>query len=287
MAGYFAIFLVVLTLVSGLLWLLDVLVFKPKRQPDEPQPYLFETAESIFPLIAIITILRSFLYEPFQIPSGSMMPTLLVGDFILVEKYAYDVKDPIWRTTLIETGKPAHGDVAVFKYPVDPTIDYIKRIIGLPGDRIVYKDKQLFIQKACDKATAASCAGLEPLTQQLQSEGEFFLGPYPLKRFTEQGPTKQYNILKNSMLAEPIQNYYRQPGLQTSEFVVPEGHYFAMGDNRDHSADSRFWGFVPEQNLVGKAVFIWMSFEFNEDPNSWIPGWVPVGVRFERLGAIE
>lgn len=287
MAGYFAIFLVGLTLVSGLLWLLDALVFKPKRQPDEPQPYIFETAQSIFPLIAIITILRSFLYEPFQIPSGSMMPTLLKGDFILVEKFSYDVKDPVWRTTLMETGQPEHGDVAVFKYPVQPTIDYIKRIVGLPGDRIVYKDKQLFIQKACDTSTTAVCPGLELLQQQPQSEGEFFLGPYPLNRFTEHGTNKKYDILQNAMLPEQIQNYYRQPGLPTSEFLVPEGHYFAMGDNRDHSADSRYWGFVSEHDLVGKAVFIWMSFEFNEDPNSWIPSWVPIGVRFERLGAIE
>ena len=307
MAGYFAIFLVVLTLASGLIWLIDILVFAPKRKVKvataqaaaagglplhaieqlEKPSYLAETAKEIFPLILAITIIRSFLYEPFQIPSGSMMPTLLVGDFILVEKFSYDVKDPIWRTTLIETGKPEHGDVAVFKYPEQPTVDYIKRIIGLPGDRIVYKNKQLYIQKACDKSSNLACPTLEPMHQELQSEGEFFLGPYPLKRFTEQGPTKQYDILQNAMLPEPIHNYYRQPGTETTEFIVPEGHYFAMGDNRDNSRDSRFWGFVPEQNLVGKAVFKWMSFEFSEDPNSALPSWIPVGVRFERLGKIE
>jgi len=215
------------------------------------------------------------------------MPTLLVGDFILVEKYSYDVKDPVWRKTLLETGKPAHGDVAVFKYPEQPTVDFIKRVIGLPGDRIVYKNKQLYIQKACDKSLNQPCPTLEPMRQELKSEGEFFLGPYPLKRFTEQGPAVSYDILQNAMLPEPIHNYYRQPGTDTSEFIVPEGHYFVMGDNRDNSRDSRFWGFVPEQFLVGKAVLKWMSFEFTEDPNSWVPGWVPVGVRFERLGAIE
>jgi signal peptidase I len=125
------------------------------------------------------------------------------------------------------------------------------------------------------------------MRQELKSEGEFFLGPYPLKRFTEQGPAVTYDILQNAMLPEPIHNYYRQPGTATSEFIVPEGHYFVMGDNRDNSRDSRFWGFVPEQYLVGKAVLKWMSFEFTEDPNSWVPGWVPIGVRFERLGAIE
>lgn len=307
MAGYFAIFLVLLTLASGLIWLFDALVLAPKRKvklaqaevaagaplTDEvkqqiaPQSYIAETAQSIFPLIAIITIFRSFLYEPFQIPSGSMMPTLLVGDFILVEKYSYDVKDPVWRKTLLETGKPDHGDVAVFKYPEQPTVDFIKRVIGLPGDRIVYKNKQLYIQKACDKSSTDACPTLEPMRQELKSEGEFFLGPYPLKRFTEQGPAVSYDILQNAMLPEPIHNYYRQPGSETSEFIVPEGHYFVMGDNRDNSRDSRFWGFVPEQYLVGKAVLKWMSFEFTEDPNSWVPGWVPVGVRFERLGAIE
>jgi len=307
MAGYFAIFLVALTISSGLIWLFDAVVLAPKRKvklaqaeiaagsklTDEvkqqiaPQSYVAETAQSIFPLIAIITIFRSFLYEPFQIPSGSMMPTLLVGDFILVEKYSYDVKDPVWRKTLLETGKPDHGDVAVFKYPEQPTVDFIKRVIGLPGDRIVYKNKQLYIQKACDKSSNLACPTLEPMHQELQSEGEFFLGPYPLKRFTEQGPAVNYDILQNAMLPEPIHNYYRQPGSATSEFIVPEGHYFVMGDNRDNSRDSRFWGFVPEQFLVGKAVLKWMSFEFTEDPNSWVPGWVPVGVRFERLGAIK
>lgn len=118
-------------------------------------------------------------------------------------------------------------------------------------------------------------------------QGEYFIGSYQLKRLTEQGPKGQYDILQNAMLPEAIHNYYRQPGNESGEFIVPDGHYFVLGDNRDHSHDSRFWGFVPEQNLVGKAVFKWMSFEFNQDPNSWLPGWVPVGVRFSRLGAIE
>jgi signal peptidase I len=307
MAGYFAVFLVVLTISSGLIWLFDALILAPKRkiilaeaaitagsilteeakQRIAPQPYLAETAQSIFPLIAVITIIRSFLYEPFQIPSDSMMPTLLDGDFILVEKYAYDVKDPVWRSTLLQTGKPLHGDVAVFKNPQQPTVDFIKRVIGLPGDRIVYKNKQLYIQKRCDNTSAQVCLVLEPMHQDLKSEDDFFIGPYPLKRFTEQGPSGHYDILQNTMLPEAIHNYYRQPGSETGEFTVPEGHYFVLGDNRDNSHDSRFWGFVPERNLVGKAVFIWMSFKFNQNPNSWLPGWVPVGVRFGRMGAIE
>jgi signal peptidase I len=307
MAGYFAVFLVALTIGSGLIWLFDALVLAPKRnevlakvevaaghaltdaakQQIAPQSYIAETAQSIFPLIAVITILRSFLYEPFQIPSDSMMPTLLDGDFILVEKYTYDVKDPIWRTTLFETGQPKHGDVAVFKYPLDPKIDYIKRVVGLPGDKIIYKNKQLFIQKRCDLATGQVCPRVEALRQNLRSDGDFVVGPYPLRRLTEQGPEGQYDILQNNMLPEAIHHYYRQAGQATGEFVVPDGHYFVLGDNRDHSADSRFWGFVPEQNLVGKAVFKWMSFEFSQNPDSWLPAWLPVGVRFARLGAIE
>ena len=307
MAGYFAVFLVALTIGSGLIWLFDALVLAPKRkvvlakaevaaghaltdaakQLIAPQSSLAETAQSIFPLIAVITILRSFFYEPFQIPSDSMMPTLLDGDFILVEKYSYDVKDPIWRTTLFATGQPKHGDVAVFKYPVDPKIDYIKRVVGLPGDKIIYKNKQLYVQKRCDFAAAQACPKVEPLRQNEKSDGDYFVGPYPLQRLTEQGLEGQYDILQNNMLPEAIHNYYRQAGFATGEFVVPEGHYFVLGDNRDHSADSRFWGFVPEQNLVGKAVFKWMSFQYSTDPNRWLPAWIPIGVRFERLGKIE
>jgi len=304
MAGHFAVFLVALTIGSGLIWLFDKVYLAPKRhlllvkaeaaagqalsedakKQIASQSYLAETAQSIFPIIAVITILRSFLYEPFQIPSDSMMPTLLDGDFILVEKYAYDVKDPVWRSTLLQTGKPQHGDVAVFKSPEQPTVDFIKRVIGLPGDRIVYRNKQLFLQKYCDDSSVQPCSALEPIAQELKSEGEYFVGPYQLKRLTEQG---QYDILQNAMLPEAIHNYYRQSGNESGEFTVPAGHYFVLGDNRDYSHDSRFWGFVPEQNLVGKAVFKWMSFEFNQDPNSWLPGWVPVGVRFARLGSIE
>ena len=142
-------------------------------------------------------------------------------------------------------------------------MDFIKRVIGLPGDRIIYKNKQLYLQKRCEKSSAHTCSKLEPIHQDFKSDGEYFIGSYPLKRLTEQGPAGQYDILQNAMLPEAVQNYYRQPGNETGEFIVPDGHYFVLGDNRDHSHDSRFWGFVPEQNLVGKAVLKWMSFEFN------------------------
>ncbi|GGW65266.1 signal peptidase I [Alishewanella tabrizica] len=307
MAGYFAIFLVLLTLACGLIWLLDALLLAPKRQQalvsaqaqanmslsEQAQqailrePTVIETAKSIFPLVAGIMLFRSFLYEPFQIPSGSMMPTLLVGDFILVEKFSYDVKDPVWRKTLWQNNAPARGDVAVFKYPLDTRLDYIKRVVGLPGDRIVYQDKQLYIAKVCQSAQTTDCGVLQPIAQDFQADGEFFFGPLPQRRFVEKLGEASYNILQTPMRPDDIANYYRQPNTAIDEFVVPEGHYFVIGDNRDNSIDSRFWGFVPADNMVGKAVFIWMSFEFSEDPNSWLPRWVPVGVRFGRLGPID
>lgn len=307
MAGYFAIFLVLLTLACGLVWLLDLLVLAPKRKaalvqaktqtqnvlPESAEqellkePAVVETAKSIFPLVLAITLLRSFLYEPFQIPSGSMMPTLLVGDFILVEKFSYDVKDPVWRKTLWHNKLPERGEVAVFKYPLDTRIDYIKRVIGLPGDRIAYRNKQLFITKACINGQTSGCGTEELMPQAFQADGEFFMGPMSQQRYTEQLGSVSHNILKTAQRGEDLRNYYRQPDTAIDEFVVPEGHYFVLGDNRDNSVDSRFWGFVPADNLVGKAVFVWMSFEFNDDPNSWIPGWIPVGVRFARLGPIH
>lgn len=305
MAAYFPTFLVLLTLVCGLAWLVDALFWAPKRKqalakaqaasplPEDAQQEILkehaiiETAKSIFPLVAGIMILRSFLYEPFQIPSGSMMPTLLVGDFILVEKFSYDVKDPVWRKTLWSNNKPVRGDVAVFKYPLNPKLDYIKRVVGLPGDRIIYRDKQLYIQAACPESQVSACGEPELMSQAFQAEGEFFQGLYAQRRYIEHLGDVSHNILVTPMMPEQLASYYRQPNTAIDEFIVPAGHYFVVGDNRDNSQDSRTWGFVPEDNMVGKAVFIWMSFEFSEDPNSWLPRWVPVGVRFGRLGRIR
>lgn len=204
-----------------------------------------------------------------------------------MEKFSYDVKDPVWRKPLITTGRPERGDVIVFKYPEQPTVDFIKRTVGLPGDRIIYKNKQLFIQPACTAADKSTCPGLEAVPLTLQAEGEFMDGELPTKRYSEQFGEHKHDILQHPFKSENLMQYYKQPGTAIEEFIVPEGHYFALGDNRDNSRDSRFWGFVPEENLVGKAVFIWMSFEFSDDPDNWLPSWVPVGVRFERLGKIN
>jgi len=229
--------------------------------------------------------LRSFLYEPFQIPSGSMMPTLLVGDFILVEKFAYGVKDPVFRSKLIETGVPERGDVVVFKYPEEPSIDYIKRVIGLPGDTVVYQNKQVYIKPKCE--TGNNCPKLKAVPLSFQERGEFVQDMAQLMRYTEDLGTVEHDILRHPVREISPVNFYTQPGTRANEWIVPDGQYFVLGDNRDNSRDSRFWGFVPDANLVGKAVAIWISFEFERSPSDFLPTWVPTGVRFERAGGIH
>ncbi len=306
MANYFSIGLVIVTVASGLIWLFDALFFAPKRKErfsntateggsgqvqtgtiaGEPQlPYIVDTAQQIFPVIAFVLVLRSFLYEPFQIPSGSMMPTLLVGDFILVEKFTYGLKDPVARKKFFETGEPQRGDVVVFKYPENTNVDYIKRVVGLPGDTVLYKNKQIFVKPACDNA--ASCEPMTQVQQDFQKRGEFIQGLTPLARYTEQLGELSHDILRNPGVINNASMYKQQPGTASNEWIVPEGEYFVMGDNRDNSQDSRYWGFVPEANMVGKAVAIWISFEFERSPDSWVPGWVPTGVRFDRVGGIQ
>ncbi|MBE0368850.1 signal peptidase I [Pseudoalteromonas aurantia] len=311
MAGYFSVLLVLITLGSGLIWLLDHLLYAPKRKErialaqgssgtlleDDviaeiaPEPAIVEGAKSIFPMIAAITIFRSFIFEPFQIPSGSMMPTLLDGDFILVQKFTYGIKDPVWRSQLVEVGEPERGDVTVFKFPLDERIDFIKRIIGLPGDRIVYRNRQLYIQPKCKEGQTQQgnlvCGEYNKIKLDIVNRDEYKQGSMQLVRLTEDLPGVQHDILINPQALELTERYYQQQGTRKDEWVVPEDSYFAMGDNRNNSQDSRMWGFVPKANLVGKAVFIWMSFEFDNGPDSLLPGWVPTGVRFERLGNIQ
>ncbi|MGD8232303.1 signal peptidase I [Vibrio sp. TRT 1302] len=298
MANTFSLILVIVTLVTGVVWVLEKLVFAKKRQEKlaeveaqtngldaavlakvKTQPWWVENSVSIFPVIAAVLVLRSFIYEPFQIPSGSMMPTLLVGDFILVEKYAYGLKDPVWRTQLVETGKPERGDIVVFKYPPQPNIDYIKRVVGLPGDTVRYNSKkEICIQSSGE----ASC---QPVKLSNVEESQFIQNGIPLIQLDEKLGEVGHQILVNPLRRDRVELY--QPRNGVNEWVVPEGQYFVMGDNRDNSADSRYWGFVPEANLVGKAVAIWISFEFERDADSLLPSWVPTGVRFNRIGGIN
>ncbi len=244
----FALFMLVILLITGLIWALDSIFWRKKRAAGSADPVLVEYSRSFFPVILAVFLIRSFVVEPFKIPSGSMMPTLLAGDFILVNKFTYGLRVPILNNTFIEVGKPERGDVFVFHYPPDPSIDYIKRVIGVPGDRIEYRNKQLFING-------------EPAQLTLIDDYQYVapgLNMVTAKHYQEQlGGVSHDVLIEDSSLAID------------GEVVVPAGHYFAMGDNRDNSKDSRFWGFVPEQNLVGKAFLIWWNFDnFNRIGNS-------------------
>ncbi|MDG3087152.1 signal peptidase I [Vibrio hannami] len=298
MANTFSLILVLVTLVTGIVWAFEKLVWAKKRaqkladvqaQTSElsddvaakvvAQPWWIENSVSIFPVIAFVLVLRSFIYEPFQIPSGSMMPTLLVGDFILVEKFSYGIKDPVFRSQLVETGKPERGDIVVFKYPPQPNIDYIKRVVGLPGDTVRYSPKK----EICIKPQGESTC--KPVGLSNVVESEFIQRGVPLIQLNEKLGEVEHQILVHPLQTDNVAMYQPRPGV--NEWVVPKGQYFVMGDNRDNSADSRYWGFVPEANLVGKATGIWISFEFERGADSVLPSWIPTGVRFNRIGGIN
>ena len=200
--------------------------------------WLNRQAKSFLPILLIVLFLRSFLAEPFRIPSGSMLPTLLIGDYILVNKYEYGIKLPITKTQVIEISKPQRGDVVVFRYPANEKINFIKRVIGIPGDKIEYIDKKVYVNDI-------EYIKNKKATHQYIDD----FGREELDIFIESQDKKKYHILNDNM--SPAND---------DEFEVPEKHYFVMGDNRDHSSDSRYWGFVPEENLVGEAFLIWMNF---------------------------
>ena len=289
--SYFTLILFILTVVTGIIWCLDVFWLAKERKTkaaaaladfdarsaklkaegikfDESgraaleasilrQPTWIEYSGSFFPVIAVVFFVRSFLYEPFKIPSGSMEPTLVAGDFILVNKFDYGIRLPLLNKTIIHIGEPKRGDVMVFRYPIDPSTDYIKRVVGLPGDKITYKNKHLTING-----------------QKLSYEAEkdFRDGLAYQAQFTENLSGVKHRILNardsRGEGREPFPDYpmkdmcvYDNNSVEDFTCSVPPEHYFMMGDNRDNSQDSRYWGFVPDENIVGKAVGIWMNLD--------------------------
>ena len=261
----FSLILVVGTFLTGLIWGFDTLVLKNKRvsaaakgdgAPGEVrEPIVVEYSRSFFPILLLVLVLRSFLFEPFRIPSGSMMPTLLEGDFIFVNKFAYGLRLPVINTKIVEIGEPGRGDVVVFKLPSDPSINYIKRVVGLPGDVVTYQQgsKQLSIN--------GESVSLEPLGS--------YEGDAGLQLARESLGEHDHMLLHTRGRLSPGGTY-----------VVPEGHFFMMGDNRDNSKDSRFEGvrFIPEYRLVGKAVRIWMNWRW---PGQGGPQWNRIGRSIE------
>lgn len=260
----FSFWLLVLTVVSGLVWGADTLLFKKARLqhqaaaasttqtdvegkaavPTQPaHPVLVEYARSFFPVLGLVLIVRSFIFEPFRIPSDSMMPTLLAGDFIFVSKFSYDLRMPVFGTKLLETGDPVRGDVVVFKLPSDPRVNYIKRLVGLPGDHVVVVNDQVFING-----------------EQVKTEMGGFYNDHGY--LNAQLAEETLGEVKHQVM------YLQDSFPKDFEAVVPAGHYYFMGDNRDNSQDSRFpqVGFVPEANLVGRAKLIWFHWTFSDLP---------------------
>lgn len=265
----FALIIVLLTLASGVLWGVDALLLAPRRRAavealgPEPDPEaleragrpsaLVEQARAFFPVLLVVLVLRSFLVEPFKIPSGSMMPTLLVNDFILVNKFDYGLRLPVLNTKFLQLGEPRRGDVVVFRYPEDPSVPFIKRVIGVPGDRVLYRNRHLFVN-----GERVETSILGPYEDEAYARA---LGSQPLVLDESLGE------VGHRVLIDPD----RPP--KDADLVVPPGHYFVMGDNRDNSKDSRFWGTVPDENLIGRAFVVWMNF-----------GWRPLQVDWSRFG---
>ncbi len=286
--GNFALLLFLATVVTGLYWLAEHFYFAPRRrkaaaaleadfarrqgelhqkgitQVDNPtadarnrilaQPWWLDWTAGLFPVILIVFLLRSFLFEPFKIPSGSMIPTLLVGDLILVNKFHYGIRLPVLNTKITEGAKPQRGDVMVFRYPPKPSLDYIKRVVGVPGDEVAYLNKRLTINGQAVPTTSVP---------------EFFDEDAMryFKQFEEKLGSQPHRLLNDDerpAFVPGVEDFpFRQNCRYTVEGVtckVPDGQYFMMGDNRDNSLDSRYWGFVPDKNIVGKAFFIWMNF---------------------------
>jgi len=247
----FPLLLTVIVFLTGIIWLVDVLFFKRRRlkkTPHAKEPKLVEYSRSFFPVLLLVLVIRSFIIQPYRVPTGSLEPTILPGDFIAVNQFAYGLRLPVINTKIASVGEPEIGQIAVFRWPVDPNVDFIKRVVGTPGDHVVYKNKVLYINGK--EATQKLIGGATDY-----EEG----GNLNVKKYQE-----NLNGIKHDILVNPY-------GGQIGDFdvVVPKGYYFMMGDNRDNSADSRDWGFVPEENLIGKGFFIWMSWDSQKHRVRW------------------
>jgi signal peptidase I len=258
----FALILFLATVVTGAVVLADRLVFARRRAPGQPEPWWIEYPKSFFPVLLVVFLLRSFIAEPFKIPSSSMRPTLVVGDFILVNKFAYGIRLPIIERKVIPVGDPQRGDVVVFRYPVNPSQDFIKRVVGVPGDEVAYRDKKLTVNgKPLPQVPDGTYSYLEGLR---------FESTNRLKETADAGEgLKEYSIAENPQ-AQPVypQNVRPFPHRENCDYNergfvcrVPAGSYFMMGDNRDNSDDSRYWGFVPDDHIRGRAFFIWFNWD--------------------------
>lgn len=269
--------LLAVTVITGLIWLLDSLIWRPKRmmnvlqqKSDSKQPVnepiIVEYSRAFFPILLLVLILRVFLAEPFRIPSGSMHPTLLEGDFILVNKYDYGLRLPVTGTKIVNIGRVKRGDVIVFKHTKrNESIDMIKRVVGLPGDRVEYKNNIIYINGEPVKQ--------ELLSETIDKEPGHNMG-WPVKEFIETLGDVRHNIYVQTEVNHPHSHY------RYNDVTVPENSYFVMGDNRDNSDDSRFWGFVKDEDILGRALMIWFSIDNSKEGLDWVLH----GPRWNRIG---
>ncbi|HQU16535.1 MAG: signal peptidase I [Chromatiales bacterium 21-64-14] len=258
----FAAFLMAAAVITGAIWAVDAFIWAPRRRgqlgdgagaSSSREPLLVEYARAFFPIIVIVLLLRSFVVEPFRIPSGSMEPTLLPGDFILVNKFDYGLRIPVFNVKILNVGEPKRGDVMVFRYPRNPSVDYIKRVVGLPGDHIAYRDKIVYINGKPQPQTV--------IGQYINEDGQ----PVPGVQLR----SEQLGSVKHDILIETEPMYRSFDCMPAGTYTVPAGQYFVMGDNRDNSNDSRYWCSVPERNLVGRAFLIWMSWDMLRGGVAW------------------